>query len=281
MGMKIQTATAYGQSKEVGIYALAAVVNALAAEGVTDPVVQVRIMIPDYAYKSRMHTMEKIMKKACEGRGIELQDIKSERSNVITQSMVVVTGCGQASQGADFSGKDIVLTKWIGMEGMLRILDEKEAELKTRFSTSFLKQMSSYKSQVFAQREIALACQNGVGKICQIGDGGVFAGLWDLAKELNTGLEVDLKKIPILQETVEVCEFFRLNPYQLTSTGAMLMICEDGERLVEVLSEQGIPAVLIGKLTDNNDKILRNGEEVRYIDRPAPDEMMKIFDNKA
>lgn len=279
MGMKIQTATAYGQSKEVGIYALAAVVNALAAEGVTDPVVQVRIMIPDYAYKSRMHTMEKIMKKTCEGRGIELQDIKSERSNVIMQSMVVVTGCGHASQRADISGKDIVATKWIGMEGMLRILDEKEAELKTRFSTSFLKQMSSYKSQVFAQREIALACQNGAGIIRQIGDGGMFAGLWDLAKELNTGLEVDLKKIPILQETVEVCEFFRLNPYQLTSTGAMLMICEDGERLVEVLSEQGIPAVLIGKLTDNNDKILRNGEEIRYIDRPAPDEMMKIFEN--
>ena len=296
MEMKMQTAVAYGQSKEVGIYALASVVNALAADGVMNPVVQVRIMIPVYAYKSRIHTMEKIMKKACEGRGIELQDIVSERSNVITQSMVVVTGCGSCGQiseatdsvavdecsvagGRGVVGQDLVLTGWIGMEGMLRILEEKEAELKTRFSTSFLKQMSSYKSHVFAQKEIALAKQNGVKFISQIGEGGVFAGLWNLAKEMECGLEVDLKKIPVLQETVEVCEFFRLNPYQLTSAGAMFMVTNDGEHLVEVLGVQGIPAVLIGKLTDNNDKILRNGEEIRYIDRPAPDEIMKIFEN--
>ena len=33
---------------------------------------------------------------------------------------------------------------------------------------------------------------------------------------------------------------------------------------------------LIGRLTDNNDKIIQNGEDIRYIDRPAPDELMKI-----
>lgn len=293
MGMKIETAVAYGQSKEVGIYALASVANALAAGGVTEYEVQIRIMIPAYAYKSRIHTMEKIMKKACEGRGIVLQDIQSERSNVITQSMVVVTGCGNEEgkyigcadaeksnslNKENMVATDIVLTKWIGMEGMLRILNEKEAELKTRFSTSFLKQMTAYKSQIFAQKEIALARQNGVNKIYQVGEGGIFAALWNLAKETESGLEVDLKKIPVLQETVEVCEFFRLNPYQLTSAGAMLMIAEEGEALVNELRDQGIPAVLIGRLTDNNDKILKNGEEVRYIDRPAPDEIMKLFE---
>ena len=280
MEMKMQTAIAYGQSKEVGIYALASVVNALAADGVKEPKVQVRIMIPSYAYKSRIHTMEKIMKKACDGRGIELQGITSERNNVITQSMVVMTGCGVSTQAAENKegANDIVLTKWIGMEGMLRILEEKEAELKTRFSTSFLKQISSYKSQIFAQKEIEIAHKNDVKYISQVGEGGVFAGLWDLAKEMGRGFEVDLKKIPVLQETVEVCEFFRLNPYQLTSAGTMIMIAEDGERLVEVLAEQGVEATFVGKLTDNNDKVLKNGEEIRYLDRPAPDEIMKVFE---
>ena len=63
MEMKMRTAVAYGQSKEAGIYALASVVNALAAEGIKTPVVQVRILIPEYAFKSRMHTMEKLMKQ--------------------------------------------------------------------------------------------------------------------------------------------------------------------------------------------------------------------------
>lgn len=283
MEMKIQTAIAYGQSKESGLYALAAVVNALAAGGITDPTVQVRILIPMYAYKSRMHTMEKAMKKVCDEQGIRLQEVSCERSNIVLQSMVIVTGSGYpAKEETDSKEKskagDIVLTKYIGMEGMLRIAAEKEAELKTRFSTGFIKQISSYRPHVFAQEEIGYAKENGASMVCQIGEGGVFAALWNLAKETGRGLEVDLKKIPVLQETIEVCEFFRLNPYQLTSTGAMLMVVKDGENFAEMLEEQGVPATFIGKLTDNNDKILKNGEEIRYIDRPAPDEMMKIFE---
>ena len=165
------------------------------------------------------------------------------------------------------------------MEGMLRILDEKEVELKKRFSTGFLKQIASYKTKIFAGKEIEVAKNQKAGLIRQVGEGGIFAGLWNLAKETGCGLEVDLKKIPVLQETVEVCEFFRMNPYQLASTGTMLMVTECGDLLTETLCEQGISAVVIGKLTDNNDKILKNGDEVRYIDRPAPDEIMKIFED--
>lgn len=35
------------------------------------------------------------------------------------------------------AGQDIVLTKWIGLEGTLRILDEKRRELGKRFSGTF------------------------------------------------------------------------------------------------------------------------------------------------
>ena len=57
----------------------------------------------------------------------------------------------------------------------------------------------------------------------------------------------------------------------------MLILTNDGEGMAEALGEAGVQATVIGRLTDNNDKIIRNGEEVRYIDRPAPDEIMKIY----
>ena len=279
MEIKMRTAVAYGQSKEAGIYALASVVNALAAEGIKTPVVQVRILIPEYAFKSRMHTMEKMMKQVCQERKITLQDVQCERNNVISQTMVVATGSGLAEKKKpEVKGTDVVLTGWIGMEGMLRILSEKEKELKTRFSTGFLKQIESHKTEIFAETEIAFAKEQGGTLIRQVGEGGIFAALWNLAKEMERGIEVDLKKIPVLQETIEVCEFFRLNPYQLTSAGTMLIVAEDGEKLTDQLNQQGISAAVIGTLTDSNDKILKNGEEVRYIDRPAPDEIMKIFE---
>lgn len=51
----------------------------------------------------------------------------------------------------------------------------------------------------------------------------------------------DLKKIPIRQETVEICEYFDVNPYGLISSGMMLMASADGNALVLALQEAGIP----------------------------------------
>ena len=90
-----------------------------------------------------------------------------------------------------------------------------------------------------------------------------------------------MKKISILQETIEVCEHFRLNPI---SDGYLqevfLAVTDNGEVLADALNNQGITAAVIGHTTDNNDKILRNGEEMRYIDRPAPDEILKSLQRR-
>lgn len=276
--------TAYGQSKEMGMYALAAAMNELQAVGAEQLCAEIEITIPMYAFKSRMHTMEKIMKQLCKEKKIELANIHSEKSSIVNQTMVRVTVMGVAKvetkETPQYEGQTIVMTKWAGMEGMLRIATEQEASLRERFSTGFMKQILSYKEAIFAEKEIALAREAGVTIIRQVTDGGILAALWNLAKETGTGLEADLRQLPVLQETIEVCEHFRLNPYQLTSAGTLLFVTEDGENLVEMLKEHDIPARIVGKLTDNNDKILQNGEEVRYIDRPAPDELMKIFEQE-
>ena len=47
--------------------------------------------------------------------------------------------------------------------------------------------------------------------------------------------------------------------------------------MADALNQKGIQAAVIGQLTDSNDKIIHNGEDMRYIDRPAPDELMKVF----
>ena len=88
---------------------------------------------------------------------------------------------------------------------------------------------------------------------------------------------MDLKKISIRQETIEVCEHFRMNPYQLASSGCLLIVTEDGRAMTEAFAEIGVHAAVIGRLRGDRDKIIRNGEDVRYIDRPAPDEINKLY----
>jgi len=89
---------------------------------------------------------------------------------------------------------------------------------------------------------------------------------------------VELKQMAIRQETVEVCEFCHLNPYQLTSAGSVIIFTERGEELVQKYEELGIQASLLGRTTADSARVILGGEEKRFLDRPAPDELLKIYD---
>lgn len=104
------------------------------------------------------------------------------------------------------------------------------------------------------------------------GDGGILAALWDMAAAGPVGLAADLRKIPLRQETVEICEMLDLNPYRLDAAGSVLMSAFGGQTLLQALAAMGIPAVVIGCTTGNKAKILHSGETTSYLDWPAEDE---------
>ena len=49
-----------------------------------------------------------------------------------------------------------------------------------------------------------------------------------------------------------------------------------GEGLVQKMALEGIPSAVIGRTTSGKERILRNGEEVRYLDKPQMDEMYRV-----
>lgn len=284
------TGVYYGGMRDGAAYGLLTEVNELAAQGVHAGSAEIRIEIPADMDKSRMHSIRNHIAKAMEK--LETEDFQLEELHIAGEKcaalrvpQIVITAAGETDQKERIAdalltaraGQDIVYAGWAGLEGMLRIIGEKEAELRERFTPAFIGQMKAYDSELCGLSKIAVADAMGVSVICQVSRGGILASLWDLAKDTELGLNLDLKKIAVRQETIEVCEHFRLNPYQLASGGSFLMLTENGEALADALNQKGIQAAVIGQLTDSNDKIIHNGEDMRYIDRPAPDELMKVF----
>ena len=92
----------------------------------------------------------------------------------------------------------------------------------------------------------------------------------------GVGMEIDLKKIPIRQETIEICEFFDLNPYKLLSGGSLLLAAADGNALVHAIRQAGGEAVIIGRTIDSNDRVLINGEERRFLETTQTDELWNM-----
>ena len=119
--------------------------------------------------------------------------------------------------------------------------------------------------------------KSGVSAMHDVTEGGIFGALWEMAEASGVGLEIDLKKIPVRQETIEVCEFFGVNPYLLISSGSMLMAAEDGNHLVRELEKAGIKATIIGKATTGNDRVLLNEDERRFLEPPKTDELYKVI----
>lgn len=284
------TGTYYGSMRDIGAYAFLVQANELAARGIYTASVEARISIPADMDKSRINSVRNHMKRSVkklseEGFTVRNLQIQGGIQTALRVPAVRVTAAGATGRSKRLqsacltarAGQDILLVGQIGVEGMLRIIGERERELRERFTASFIRQMKAYDSEVCGLQKIAAAQEQGLAVIRQITEGGILAALWRLSEESGLGMSLDMKKIAIRQETIEVCEYFRLNPYQLTSGGSFLMLAEHGEPAAETLRQKGMPAVIIGQLTDNNDKVIHNGEDVRYIDRPAPDELMKIF----
>ena len=276
-----ETAVSWGWSEEAGVYALAQAANSLAAAGAGCMGMEVQIMFPPHADHVKIYAMERCIRKTCRERGIELKDTKLVQCPLYAAPAVTVSGIGylpeRAEQTGARAGEEIVQVKWAGMEGMLRILDERGEELSQRFAPVFISQIRSYRDEIFSAEELETAREMKVTAVRQITDGGILAALWKLAKETGMGIEADMKRISILQETIEVCEHYRLNPYQTASAGSFLMLAEDGKVLADALERKQIRASVIGRLTAGNDKLIHNGEDIRYIDRPAPDEISKLF----
>ena len=58
----------------------------------------------------------------------------------------------------------------------------------------------------------------------------------------------------------------------------MLIAADRGHDLVRGLEKAGIHAAVIGKATAGNDRVVLNGEERSFLERPRTDELYKIYE---
>lgn len=275
----------YGNEKDLGVFALAQVMNDLASRGATMVGASVHMMLPPYAYESRLKAMIEAVEQAGSLHQVQILCAKAEVSPATNKAIVYMTGVGIAKKGdliqssmAEAS-QDIVLLGWVGLEGTLRVMREKETELGKRFVPTFFHPIQQMAQKMFSAQAIEIAREHGAKAIHQITSGGILAALWDMAESAGIGLETDLRAMTIRQETVEICEYYHLNPYQLTSAGSMLICTERGEELVELYDSMGIQATLLGRTTADKVRVILGGDEKRFLDKPAADELIKIYES--
>ena len=267
---------------EIGSSAIMAACNDVACSGAIPAGVTVTLLLPTDFNEDELKRLMKDLDEACRECEVDIINGHTEVTRAVKQPIVVVTAMGTVkkdkilSSGNVKPGMDIVATKWVGLEGTAILAREKEEELRTRYAQPFIDNAKVFRQMMSILPEAAVATLSGASAMHDVSEGGVFGALWELAESAGVGLEIDLKKIPIRQETIEICEFFDLNPYKLLSGGCLLIATEDGNGLVMELEKAEIPAVIIGKATDNNDRVLINEDERRFLETTQTDELYRI-----
>lgn len=276
--VKLETDTDKGAPLRVSMeHLIQRCLNDLAAGGAEGFAISLAVMMPKSTEEYRIKQLILDAQKICGALSIEIAGVDTKVMEIVKEPVVTVTGFGKLIEDYDVKkqrpmpGHDIVLTKWIGLEGTAMLAELNREKLLQRYPAYLVDEAASFQQFLSVIPEAATAIKSGVYAMHNATEGGIFAALWEMAERSGVGLTIDLKKIPLRQETVEVCECCNCNPYELLCGGCMVMTAEDGLGLVEALREQNIPATIIGKITDSNDRIIMNDDEVRYMDRPKTD----------
>lgn len=281
--MAVSTTTVTLGEDYWGVIGINRVANDIACMGGCIRGVLMNVTMPSRFQEKLLKEIMRQSDAVCKEMGLQIIGGHTELSDNVSKPVISYTGVGNRKYritGKAAPGQQIAVTKWIGMEGAFLMSRYCKESLRQRFPAQMLDFAENCHKWLSVCEEASLAAQNGVSYMHNLSNGGILNALWELSVYDKLGMTVDFKKIPVRQEIIEMCELYRMNPYRLLSGGSLLMTFEPKCGIVSILEEYGIPVSIIGEVTDSNDKILQNEDEVRFIDVTCRDELWKIIDGE-
>ncbi len=213
----------------------------------------------------------------------------------------VLEALRQEVSGQLKQGDHLVMIGPAGLSGTGRLIQENKDQLEKRFSAYYLRQASGLAQRYDMRNKISICladvekedphgqtgsfpesgCNTELKRIrasafLNVGEGGFLCALWMMAETSGCGLRADLRKVPVLQETIEFCEVLGPDPYRLEGEGAVLVGTSDGYGLVSELKRNHILSEVFGTVVSGNDRLLYSGGITRYLDRPGAEELKRL-----
>lgn len=244
-------------------------VNHIACAAGVAQAVMLSIVFPCEADEKLLKEIVKTIDQKCAVYNMQIMGGHTTVSKDVNVPVVTMTGTG-FNDIIDFvpnakPNQDIVITKWIALEGTSIVAEKYNEKLKKTLPNYLVDEAVRFGDYIDSSTESLEAYQLGASVVHDAAEGGIFAALWEFAYASGVGIEVDIKKIPVKQETVEVCECLHINPYEFLSTGSVIIAADNGEAICRQLALKNINAVVVGRTTDSNDRVIVNEDEVRHL----------------
>lgn len=263
-------------AKHIGALSVHVNCNDAAAGGAEPVALLVTLLLPPTETEETVAMIAQDLQDAAERAGVDIIGGHTEVTDAVTRVTTCTTVIARTPKAKTLCGAvpgdDIVMTKWAGLEGTMLIAGDhadRLADLPLEM-IEHAKGLSQYLSVVPESR---IAMTLGAHAMHDVTEGGVLGAVWELAAQEKRGAIVDRDAIPVLPETTAIAEAVGLDPYRLMASGSMLIACENGAQTVAAIQKAGIPAAIIGCITERDFRFTDGST----LDPPGADELYRLF----
>lgn len=133
-----------GAGKIMGALAIHSAVNNLVTSGAEAVGVMITALLPENFKESRLEELSEQIEEVCRTLNIQVMGGHTEVTMAVNEPVFSVTAIGKAKEkellhaSCAKADQDIVMSKWIGMEGSVAIVAAKEKELLERFPKAMI-----------------------------------------------------------------------------------------------------------------------------------------------
>jgi len=273
-----------GAIENIGWLAVHINANDIATFGVKPEFFLSCILLPKNSKRETLEVISVQMDKAAKELGMAIIGGHCEVTPKLPTPIVVGCAIGTTKKGNYVTaggakkGDKIILTKSVGIEGTAILASDKEDELKKKLNIKTLHNAKNFFNKISVVKEAVLAFNTGVvHAMHDPTEGGLAGGIHEMADASNLGFEIYEEKIPVAPETIEICNFFKIDSLQLTASGSLLIAADknSAHEVVQLLNENQIDARVIGEfcLPQTKRLMLNKEGKVENLVRPVSDHL--------
>ena len=183
------------------------------------------------------------------------------------------------------SGDEVILTKGAAIETTAVLTRTFPKRVKKALGPKLFALAWNYLGKTSTVRDALTASsigvrRDGVTAMHDATEGGIIAGLIELASASDLGMIVDLESIPVSEESRALCNHFRIDPMVSLSEGSLIIASRPAktDKILSKLGSAGIPSYVVGKLTSKfRGYKAATGKGMRSLSYPDVDPYWKAY----
>ena len=280
-----------GAVENIGWLAVNIVANDIATRGVKPLWMLIVLLLPSSMDSAKLKHITQQIDKAAKELGIAIVGGHSEVTPGIKRPIIVATAMGETEKGKLVQssgakvGDHVIVTKGAAIEGTAILSSELSESLQRKIDSRIVENAQKFIERISVLKDALTAVKvGGVHAMHDATEGGVAAGLQEIAWASDVGIVAYEEKIPVYEETELICQALKIDPLKTIGSGALIISAhpEKAMEIVAALRENGIRASVVGEIVDKNkgSYILRKNGAKLDLTEPVKEELWRVLKKK-